>query len=59
MNSPLSLWIIGILFCISGIWFFYTHAFEEDKRIIKPVLLMIAGVILIGLGTAKHLHLLP
>jgi hypothetical protein len=56
MNSPLALCGIGILFCISGIWFFYTNAFEEDKRIIKPVLLLVAGVILIGWGMAKELH---
>jgi hypothetical protein len=58
INSPWSLCIIGIIFCISGIWLFYTHAFEENRRIVKPVLVMIAGVVLIALGMAKEYHLI-
>jgi hypothetical protein len=46
----------GILFCIIGVYKFYRNVYEEDKKILSPVLLMIGGVILIGLGTAKYFH---
>lgn len=58
MNSTWTLWIIGFFFCLSGLYLFYRDAFEEDKKVLQPILVMVAGVVLIGLGTAKHLHLL-
>jgi uncharacterized membrane protein AbrB (regulator of aidB expression) len=58
MNSPWLLCGIGILFCFGGAYLFYRNVFEEDRNMLKPILIMIAGVILIGLGTAKYFHLI-
>jgi hypothetical protein len=57
MSSAWILCGIGILFCLAGLYLFRRDVFEEDKNIIKPVLLMIAGVILIGIGTARYFKL--
>lgn len=53
MENPWALCGTGILFCAAGVYYFFRNAFEEDKKILQPVLLMIAGVVLIGLGMAK------
>jgi uncharacterized membrane protein AbrB (regulator of aidB expression) len=49
---------VGIIFCLSGVYFFHKKAFEEGQRLNMPIILMIMGVILIALGTAKFLHLI-
>lgn len=54
-------WIIsgiGIVFCATGVYLFYRKAYEEGENLIKPIILMIMGVILIALGAAKSLHLI-
>ena len=48
---------VGTFFCFTGVYLFHKKAFEEGQRINIPVMLMIMGVILIALGTAKYLHL--
>ena len=53
MGSPWILIGIGILFCAAGVYNFYKNAFEEDKGLFQPILLMLAGIVLIGLGLAK------
>ena len=53
MNSPWALCGIGILFCAAGVYYFYRNAFEEDKKVLQPILLIIGGVVLIGLGMAR------
>jgi di/tricarboxylate transporter len=50
--------LVGIIFCLTGILFFQRNAFEENKKIIWPVLIMVAGVVLIGIGMAKKLGLM-
>jgi H+/Cl- antiporter ClcA len=50
--------IIGILFCIAGIYYFKKNAFEEGKRIRPSIFIMIMGVILIFIGTAKYFKLI-
>lgn len=50
--------ITGILFCVSGIFLFQKNTFEEDKSIRPSVMIMIMGVLLIALGTAKYFHLI-
>jgi len=57
MQSPWTLAATGILLCGAGVYLFYKNAFEEDKGIVQALLLMVAGVVLIGLGTAKYFHL--
>jgi uncharacterized membrane protein len=56
MENPWVLCGVGFLFCVAGVYVFFKNAFEEDKKILKSVLLMIAGVVLIGLGMAKFYH---
>ena len=58
MNSSWTLCGIGILFCLSGLYLFYRNAFEEDKKLLQPILVMVAGIVLIGLGMAKYFHLI-
>ena len=48
----------GILFCCTAIYFFRKNVFEEDKKVIYPVLLMILGVTLIAIGTAIDLEMI-
>jgi multidrug transporter EmrE-like cation transporter len=49
---------IGIFFCITAVYLFYRKAYEEGQRVTMPIMLMVMGVILIALGTAKSLHLI-
>jgi len=49
---------LGILFCATGVYMFHRNVYEENKKILAPVLLIIGGVILIGLGTAKYFHII-
>ena len=46
--------IAGTLFCIAGAYYFRKNAFEEGKSIRPSILIMIMGVILISIGTAKY-----
>jgi tellurite resistance protein TehA-like permease len=47
----------GILFCAMGVYTFFKTIYEKEKRTLPSFLLMIMGVILIGIGTAKYLQL--
>lgn len=49
---------IGTLSCFAGVYSFHKKTFEEGKRLNTPVMLMITGVILIAIGTAKYFHLI-
>jgi hypothetical protein len=58
MGQP---WIFcgaGILLCLAGVYGFHKTIYEENKKILGPVLLMIGGVTLIGIGTAKYFNLI-
>ncbi len=55
-----SAWLLcgaGILFCLTGLLFFYKSVFEERKKTGPSLLLMIMGVILIAIATAKYFKL--
>ncbi len=58
MQNPWILCGAGILLCGTGVYLFYQNAFEEGKSVFRPVLLMIGGIILIGIGTAKYFKLM-
>lgn len=49
---------VGTLFCVAGVYAFYRNVYEENKKVLTPVLLIIAGVVLIGAGTAKYFGLI-
>jgi len=46
--------ITGFVFCLAGVYQFKKNAFEEDKSVRPAVYVMIMGVILISIGTAKY-----
>jgi len=48
----------GILFCGAGLFLFQRNAFEEHRKVWMPLLVIVAGILLIGIGTAKRLHLI-
>ncbi len=58
MQNPWILLVAGILLCGAGVYLFYQNAFEEGKSVFRSILLMIGGVILIGIGTAKYLRVI-
>ena len=55
---PWLLCIAGFIFCLAGIYYFKRNVFEEDRSIRNAVLLMIMGVILIAIGTAKYIKII-
>jgi uncharacterized membrane protein len=58
INNSWILCSVGILFCLGGVYLFFRGVYEENKSIAKPFLVIIGGVVLIGLGTAKFFHLI-
>jgi hypothetical protein len=57
INSPWILCGAGMLFCFSGTYFFKKNVFEENKSILPAALVVVGGVILIGIGTARYFQL--
>ena len=57
MNSPWSFILSGIVFCLAGIFLFQRNAFEENKKIMFPLLVVVAGIVLISIGMAQKLRL--
>jgi hypothetical membrane protein len=56
MNSS---WIFigtGIAFCLAGIYLFQKSVFEEHKKIGAPLLVIVAGIILVAIGTWRALQ---
>ena len=45
--------IAGMLFCLGGVYLFFRNVFEENRRITNPILVIIGGIFLIGVGMAK------
>lgn len=58
MSHPWVIIITGVLFSLAGIYLFHRNAFEENRRVLMPVLVIIAGVILMSVGFAKQLNLI-
>ncbi len=58
MQHPWSLIITGIIFCLSGVYLFHRNAFEENKKLLMPVIVILAGIILISIGMAGKLRLI-
>ena len=50
--------ITGIVFCLAGVYHFKENAFEEGKSIRPSIIIMIMGVVLITIGTAKYFNLI-
>jgi di/tricarboxylate transporter len=58
MNNPWILCIAGIVFCVTGVYFFFKNVYEENQSVSWPVIIMIMGVLLIAAGTAKFFKLI-
>jgi hypothetical protein len=50
--------ITGTVFCLAGVYQFKKNVFEEERNIGLAVFLLIAGVILIAVGTARYFKLI-
>ena len=57
INNPWVLCGIGFLFCIAGVYLFFKKVYEEEQSMFWPLAIMIMGVVLIGIGTAKYFKL--
>ena len=49
---------LGTIFCFVGVYLFYRSIHEKDRKIFYTFLIMIMGVILIAIGTAKYVGLI-
>jgi hypothetical protein len=49
---------LGTIFCFTGVYLFHRKIHEKDRKILSPFLVMIMGVILIAIGTAKFVGLI-
>jgi len=49
---------LGTIFCFTGVYLFYRNIYVKDRKILFPFLVMIMGVILIAIGTAKYVGLI-
>lgn len=58
MQHPWSLIITGIAFCLAGVYLFQRNAFEENKKLLMPVIVILAGIILLSIGMARKLRLI-
>lgn len=50
--------LTGACFCIAGIFLFQRNAFDENKRVTLPLLIIVAGIILVSIGMAKNMRLI-
>jgi H+/Cl- antiporter ClcA len=50
--------LTGIGFCLAGIFLFQRNAFEENKKIKLPLLVIVLGIILLSVGMAKKTGLM-
>jgi len=58
MNNPWILCGIGIIFCMTGVYFFFKKVYEENQSVSWPLIIMIMGVFLIAAATAKYFKLI-
>jgi hypothetical protein len=58
MSDPWLIIIAGVIFSLTGVFLFHRDAFEKNGRVLIPLIITIAGVILMSIGFAKHLKLI-
>ena len=51
-------YIIGSIFCLTGLYLLFKNLFEEGKSIFYPVVIIVLGVFLIAIGTAISLKMM-
>jgi hypothetical protein len=57
MANTWILLITGSLFCLAGIFLFQKNVYEEDRTLKVPIMLLLMGVTMLVLATAKYYHL--
>ncbi|HZI52205.1 MAG TPA: hypothetical protein VFD56_00770 [Chitinophagaceae bacterium] len=57
MESPWTSLAAGIVLCAGGLYLFFKNVFEEDKSIVKPLLIVVAGIVLIAVAMAEFYHI--
>ena len=57
MDSPWTSLAAGIALCAGGVYLFFKNAFEDDKSIVKPVLIVVAGIVLVAIAMAEFYHI--
>lgn len=50
--------LAGIAFCLAGIFLFQRSAFEENRKVTMPLLVIVLGIILVSIGMAKKTGLI-
>jgi hypothetical protein len=53
-------WILcgaGTVFCFCGAFYFYKTVFEKNSRLLWPVIIMLLGIVLIAIGSARYFKL--
>lgn len=58
MNNPWVLCGIGMVFCITGVYFFFKKIYEENQSVSWSLIIIAMGVLLIAAGTAKYFKLI-
>jgi hypothetical protein len=58
VNNPWVVCTAGILFCVTGVYFFFKNVYEEDRSTAWPAIIILMGVLLIAAGTAKYFKLI-
>ena len=56
MDSPWTSLAAGIALCAGGVYLFFKNAFEDDKSIVKPLLIVVAGIVLVAIAMAEFYH---
>lgn len=59
MSEPWTFILAGTGFCLSGIFLFQRNAFEENRKVSLPLLIIILGVMLLTIGLGKRMGLIP
>ncbi|MET0465617.1 MAG: hypothetical protein ABW007_20820 [Chitinophagaceae bacterium] len=56
ISNPWVLCGIGVIFCLSGVYFFFRNIFEEDRSIGWPIIVMLMGITLIAMGSYQYIY---
>lgn len=56
MNNPWILLMAGVIFCVSGIVFFFRNIFEDGRSVKWAVGVMVMGVVLVSLASFRLLE---
>ncbi|PZR29746.1 MAG: hypothetical protein DI535_01170 [Citrobacter freundii] len=56
MINPWMVLFAGMVFCVSGIFFFFRNIFEEGRSVKWAVIVMAMGVVLISLASFRLLE---